>query len=231
MITRLKALILIVCWFFAALLFAPIAEKGVSATLREKKQFCIVIDAGHGGIDGGVCGKNSKVPESEINLAVAKKLCAAFENAAFKVIMTRNSENGLYGAPTFGYKKRDMQKRAEIIKSSGADLFISIHQNYYSDSARRGAQVFFFADKDRQFALEVQKSLNGMPEAARSCEAIEGNYFVLKQAKCPACLIECGFLSNADDEKRLLDEGYREKLVSAIFCGCLKYLTGSESAE
>ena len=73
----------------------------------------------------------------------------------------------------------------------------------------------------------MQNKLNSMKEASRECEILYGDYFVLKQADFPACIVECGFLSNAEDERLLLEESYREKLASAIFCGTLEYLTGA----
>lgn len=228
MTKSVKAIVIIVAFVFSVICIAPFFEAGVKeANAGKNNRFCVVIDAGHGGIDGGVTGRNSKVAESEINLAIALKLQKLFENAAIKTVLTRKNSGGLYGLATKGYKRRDMQKRAEIIKNSGADLFISIHQNFYSDSSRRGAQVFFYSEKDKNFASAVQNKLNSMKEASRECEILYGDYFVLKQADFPACIVECGFLSNAEDERLLIEESYREKLASAIFCGTLEYLTGA----
>ena len=148
MTKSVKAIVIIVAFVFSVICLAPFFEAGVKeANAGKNNRFCVVIDAGHGGIDGGVTGRNSKVAESEINLAIALKLQKLFENAAIKTVLTRKNAGGLYGLATKGYKRRDMQKRAEIIKNSGADLFISIHQNFYSDSSRRGAQVFFYSEK------------------------------------------------------------------------------------
>ena len=229
MTKSVKAIITIVSFVFSVICIAPFFEAGVKhASANKNKRFCVVIDAGHGGIDGGVTGRNSNVSESEINLDIAFKLQKLFENAAIETVLTRKTSGGLYGLASKGYKRRDMKKRAEIIKSSGADLFISIHQNFYSDSSRRGAQVFYYAEKDKKFAFCIQNKLNSMKEASRECEILFGDYFVLKQADFPACIVECGFLSNAQDEKLLLDESYREKLASAIFGGALEYLTETD---
>lgn len=195
-----------------------------------KNEYVVVIDAGHGGLDGGVSGKTSGICESEINLEIAKKLEFAFKNAGFKVVMTRSDSGGLYGLPIKGYKKRDMQKRAEIIKNATPDLFISIHQNYFSDCSRRGAQTFFYDETDKNFALALQKRLNDMSSSSRDFNPLFGDYFVLKQADCPSCLIECGFLSNEADEKLLITAEYQSELAQTIFLGTLDFLTSAKNS-
>ena len=194
---------------------------------NENGKYIIVIDAGHGGSDGGMEGRIFGTRESDINLYISRMLCHYLKKNGYKVIMTRNADITLSDGKTQNKKLSEMKKRAEIIKNSGADLFISIHQNFYSDSSRRGAQVFFYSEKDKNFASAVQNKLNSMKEASRECEILYGDYFVLKQADFPACIVECGFLSNAEDERLLIEESYREKLASAIFCGTLEYLTGA----
>lgn len=200
--------------------------KTEKAAKHTETPFVIVIDAGHGGIDGGVIGGTSKICESEINLEISKKLEKLFLNAGFTVVMTRTTSGGLYGIATSGYKKRDMQKRAEIIKNADADLFISVHQNFFGDRTRRGAQAFYYGDKDKEFAFRIQRRLNEMTTANRKYETLFGDYFVLKQAKCPSCLVECGFLSNEADEKLLLSESHQQYVAETLFFGALDYLTG-----
>ena len=124
-----------------------------------------------------------------------------------------------------------MQKRAEIIKNANPDLFISVHQNFFSDSSRSGAQAFFFAEKDKEFALCVQNKLNEMTTAKRKFQTLFGDYFVLKQADCPSCLVECGFLSNETDEKLLLTESHRQYVAETLFAGALDYLTERRRAQ
>lgn len=207
------------------IVFSAIAVQAANLNASPKSQFIVVLDAGHGGVDGGVSGKRYGAKESELNLEITKKLELTFKNAGFSVILTRDNSGGLYGFLGRGYKKRDMQKRAEIIKNANPDLFISIHQNFFSDSSRRGAQAFFYNDKGKTLAAEVQKKLNAMPEATRDLSPLFGDYYVLRQANCPSCLIECGFLSNEKDEELLLSDGYREKIAQTIFLGCLNFLT------
>ncbi|MBQ7164694.1 MAG: N-acetylmuramoyl-L-alanine amidase [Clostridia bacterium] len=208
--------------FVAAVCFLP-----VSAASSPAGVFTVVIDAGHGGIDGGVTGVNSGVAESELNLAVAKALKKNFSAAGFTVVMTRTTSAGLYGKAFASLKKTDMENRRKIIENASPDLVISVHMNKCPLPSRRGAQVFFKAGDDisRRFAEDIQGQLNSMKDAARECAALAGDYYILNVSPCPAALIECGFLSNAEDEKLLLDESYREDLAYAVFKGAVAYLT------
>ena len=185
----------------------------------------VVIDAGHGGIDAGVCGKATGVKECDLNLDIAKKLKGLFSRAGFAAVLTRKSRAGLYGLPTSGFKLRDMKKRREIIRESGADMVISVHQNFYSDSARRGAQVFFDSSSEagKELAVSIQSCLNAMDSATRKVNPLVGDYYILECTDSPSVIVECGFLSNAEDEKLLLTEEYRDEVAHAIFTGALEY--------
>lgn len=217
---------------FLSLLLAVIFTFGIcffalSRTTAQAGRLTVVIDAGHGGIDGGVTGVKSGVKESDINLSVSRFLQKEFEEAGFLVVQTRPTEAGLYGAATAGFKKRDMKKRAEIIDSNSPALVISVHQNFFSLSSRRGAQVFFRenGENSRTLACAIQTSLNEMPECVRKSEPLKGDYFMLNCNELPAVIVECGFLSNAEDEKLLLSEAYQKKLAAAIKNGALAYLS------
>ncbi len=213
----------------AAVVGVSVAAVGVKERVAANSPaptFTVVIDAGHGGIDGGVTGVNYGVVESELNLYMARALREDFENAGFCVVMTRTTSAGLYGASYSSLKKTDMLNRKKIIEQADADVVISLHMNKCSLPSRRGAQVFFKPqdDESRRLAERVQDRLNGMEEASRSCITLVGDYYVLNESPCPAILVECGFLSNAEDEKLLLTEEYREKLSYEIFCGTVGYL-------
>ena len=183
----------------------------------------VVIDPGHGGVDGGVTGVNTGVKESELNLEIAKGLKTCFESGGFKVVLTRETSAGLYGGLSKGFKMRDMQKRKEIVNGANADLMISVHLNYYSSPERRGAQVFFRQDDQRsqELARYIQKQLN---LTEREYSPLEGDYYVLNETNCLAVLCECGFLSNPEDERLLLTKEYRDKISYRIYKGCILYL-------
>ena len=195
------------------------------AAASPSDRFTVVIDAGHGGIDGGVTGITTGVKESELNLDIARKLKTKFDKSGAKTVMTRKTEAGLYGIYSKGFKRRDMQKRKQITLNAKADVFVSIHLNYYSSPLRRGAQVFYKIDEEKSKSLAdiVQAELNGGKECERDYTALAGDYYVLNEADCAAILCECGFLSNAEDEKLLLTDEYRDKIAERIFNGIEKY--------
>ncbi len=201
----------------------------LSGTAAEAHRLTVVLDAGHGGVDGGVVGVRTGVKESEINLAITYLLQEKFEDAGFAVALTRRTEAGLYGAATPGYKKRDMQRRAEIIRASSPAIVISVHQNFFSLSSRRGAQVFFreSSSLSRTLACNIQTALNDMPECVKRSDPLKGDYFILNCSEVPSVIVECGFLSNPEDEQLLLSDGYREKLVGAIVSGAIGFLSSS----
>lgn len=186
------------------------------------KPYTLVIDAGHGGVDGGVTGVSTGVKESDLNLVLSKKLSNIASSGIFNTILTRKTADGLYGLATKGFKQRDMQKRAEIIAKSGANFVISIHQNTYSNASRRGIQVFYSDNgngETKTFATYMQNYLNttmNIPTINRGFTAQNGDFFIVKCSKIPSIIIECGFLSNVDDERLLLDSKYQDKLVANI---------------
>ncbi len=185
--------------------------------------FTVVIDAGHGGIDGGVVGANG-VKESSLNLAYSKTLGGIFERAGFNVVYTRTGEGGLYGLPTNGFKLRDMKERKRIIDEAQPDLMISVHMNKFSASYRSGPQVFFQEGKERGKLLadNLQRVFNDFTGKER--EAIAGDYYVCRETNCPAVIVECGFLSNPDECAALQTAPYREQICNLIFNGAMLYL-------
>ncbi|MEG1581749.1 MAG: N-acetylmuramoyl-L-alanine amidase [Clostridia bacterium] len=185
----------------------------------------IVIDAGHGGIDPGGIGIKTKVKESELNLDVAFKLAKNLKNIGINCIMTRTNSNGLYGIYTADYKKRDMQKRKEIIDKANPDMVVSVHMNRYVRSSLRGAQVFY--DKKSNISKKLAESIQhyfktSLPESTKGVSV--GDYFMLKCTDSPSVIAECGFLSNEYDEALLINDAYQEKVAYAIFCGIIEYL-------
>lgn len=191
----------------------------------------IVLDAGHGGIDGGVVGKTTGVKESDINLAITYKLKASLEDMGFEITLTRKTEAGLYDAATKGFKKRDMQKRKEIIQAADPALVMSVHQNFYPSKNTRGGQVFYSKNFEgsQALALGLQKKLNALyaEEKVRSRAAASGEYFMLECADCPSVIVECGFLSNEKDEALLTNEVWQKKLADTLAAGVLAYFSDS----
>lgn len=208
-------------------IFCFSALSGSSAKSVDGGKIKVVLDAGHGGVDNGVSGVRTKVKESELNLKVVKKLENYLISAGIEVVLTRNSSAGLYGVATTNLKKKDMQKRKEIILNAKPNLVVSIHMNKFSVSTRRGAQVFYKANDEssKKLADSIQSSFNSMKEAPRQCESLVGDYYILNCTSIPSVIAECGFLSNPQDEALLITDEYQDAIAYSIFKGIIGYFS------
>ena len=220
-----KSVILILAGIILAAAIIGICAGVAAASTHDDGERIVVIDAGHGGIDAGVRGINTDTKESDINLAISKYLRGYFSDAGFTVIMTRKTQGGLYGVSTKGFKMRDMKKRKEIIEESNADMVISVHQNFCPIPSRRGGTVFYDKDSEsgKTLAASIQKSLNEMKESVKQSSPLVGDYYMLKCTQSPSVIVECGFLSNTEDEKLLVSESYQKSIAYAIFKGAVSY--------
>lgn len=180
----------------------------------------IVLDAGHGGWDPGKTGTNG-ADEKLLNLAVVEKLTEYLEQGGAEVIPTRDSDAALGKG-----KKTDMAERKKIANETGADILVSIHQNAFPSAKAKGAQVFYHksSEKGKVLAECVQESLRSRVDGSNMRQAKENkDYYILRTTGIPAVIVECGFLSNAEEERLLNDADYQEKLAWAIYCGILDY--------
>lgn len=189
----------------------------------------VVVDAGHGGIDGGVTGKTTGIKESDLNLSLAMELKWALEDMGFEVVLTRKTEAGLYGTTAKGFKKRDMLKRKEIIQTAEPDMVVSLHQNFYPSKIARGGQVFY-AHKNAESKLLAETLQNGLnalyaEDGAKSRNATAGEYFMLECCDVPSVIVECGFLSNPSDEKLLSSPVWKKRLAQTLAMGAVAYLS------
>lgn len=189
----------------------------------------IVIDAGHGGRDPGASG-SSGIVEEEVNLKIALKLRRLVEQGGGTAIMIREDNSGLYteGKNVKGTRKReDLENRHALINSCGANILISIHLNSFPESRYYGAQTFYMKgdDKSKRLAECIQKELIGVLNRGneRKAKSIDSIY-ILKNNNMPGALVECGFLSNHEEERLLRDDHYQEKVAWSIFIGIIKYL-------
>ncbi len=223
----------IVCCIAVAFSFMAAVGLCVQALSAPREVFAaqgelkIVLDAGHGGIDGGVTGVKTGVKESDVNLQITFALKKELENNGFSVALTRKTEEGLYDTTAKGFKKRDMQKRKEIIEREKPMLVISIHQNYYASQSQRGGQVFYGNNhpKSQVLAKSLQTSVNGIyaKEGVKDRKAHYGEYFMLQCYHAPSVIVECGFLSSPKDEALLVNTGWQKTLASALAEGVASY--------
>lgn len=144
-----------------------------------------------------------------------------------EVVMTREDDISLAEEGASSAKVSDLKKRVEIIDGADAALAVSIHQNSYTDSAVSGAQVFYYGDsaEGKLLAEALQQNLidNLDPSNTRAAKANE-SYYILKKTSIPTVIVECGFLSNPEEEALLSDEAYQEKIVEAVYEGIVDYL-------
>lgn len=200
--------------------YADIAEITRETFSFAVNQRVVLIDAGHGGWDPGKLGTVGE-DEKDINLKIADNLQTYLENSGGVVLLTRNNDEAL------GNRKRDdLFKRKELGNTSRADVVVSIHQNAYPSRSVKGSQVFYFktSDKSKVLAECIQKRLNTFADIGNRRIAKEnGDYYMLKQTNAPAVIVECGFLSNRSDEKRLNTQQYQEKVAWAIYTGIEDY--------
>ena len=221
---RLKSVIV----FMFILIISVGVSAGIVVVVKgdsvPKPTYTIVVDAGHGGRDDG-CTGSAGTRESEINLKIARNLKLYLETLGIKVVMTRNDGNGLYDSNAENFKLSDMEKRLNIIDDTHPDMVISIHQNSFADSLQRGAQVFYQEDDmvSKGFADSMQRQLLLQLVEARQ-ESNAGDYYLLKECGLPAVIVECGYLTNVEDEALLCSEGYQKSVAYAIMCGVVDYL-------
>lgn len=216
--------LLILCLLTGIICFSAINRTDGQTIVQKYK---VVLDAGHGGIDGGVVGVKTGVRESELNLKIVKILEKYLSDAGFSVVLTRKTDAGLYGLATSNLKRKDMEERRKIILEERPSLVVSIHLNKFSLSTRRGAQVFYKKGDvyGENLAKSVQNSFNLMEEATRECIPLTGDYYLFNCSDYPSIIAECGFLSNPEDEALLITEEYQDKLAYSIFKGIVEYLT------
>lgn len=188
-------------------------------------RWLVLLDAGHGGFDAGASGADTGVKESDLNLKVALLVQAALEDAGVRVLMTR-TEAGALGDT----KREDMARRGALLQTEGADAAVSIHMNKFSDRRIRGPMAYYQAGAEAGRALG-QCVIDSLTEALELKPRLPnpGNNFVTRVPVCPAVLVECGFLSNAEEEKLLQDEQYQRAIAEAIARGVIEFLERSSA--
>jgi len=229
MIVTIKRKTLIIVAVLLAAVIAVIAITAVAVSSVQTSGFngkTVVIDAGHGGRDGGVVGRITGVREADINLAIARHLRRFLESKGYRVVMTRNSPEGLYGLATQNRKMRDMETRRRIINNASPNIMISIHQNSFPDASVRGPQVFFShsCEGGEEAATLMQNVLNANLGSARLPK--QGDFFILECSPYLSLLVESGFLSNPEDEQLLITPAHQEKVAYIIAGGIHMILFG-----
>lgn len=213
-----------VLFLIAAYCLSREGAKLVENINGEKKT--VVVDPGHGGMDPGKIGIND-VEEKEINLEISLMLRDKLEKQGIQVVMTRETDQGLYDEDSSNKKVQDLQRRVELIHEEQPVCVVSIHQNSYPDASVKGAQVFYYEDSTdgKKLAEELQNALIAQVDPENHRQA-KGNttYYLLERTDVPLVICECGFLSNPEEAELLTDQAYQETLTDAIVSGILEYL-------
>ena len=208
-------------------------ETGQESTGKEAKKptegKLILVDPGHGESDPGMIGVGG-LEEKGINLSISLLLKKSLENRGYSVVMTRDTDKGLYDASANNKKAQDMQRRVALISEKSPVLSVSIHQNsYQQDTSVHGPQVFYYesSEEGRKLAAAIQSSLNEKLEVDRPRE-IKGNtsYYLLKRSQGTLVIVECGFLTNPEEAEKLQTEEYQKKVAEAVADGIHTYLNG-----
>ena len=195
----------------------------------------IIIDAGHGGEDGGAVGIDGTA-EKDLNLSISLKLNEILSSMGYQTRMVRTTDTSIHNADADTVRERkvsDIHNRAAIMNEYENCIYVSIHQNKYSGSSIWGAQTFYSPNNEesKELAQLIQSSIanNVQPDNKRVIKQSGTNIYVLYNATKPAVMVECGFVSNANELEQLKDDEYQNKMAFAISNGIINYLFSEET--
>lgn len=207
----------------------------VTASTTKSSPPTIVIDAGHGGEDGGAVASDG-TNEKNINLKIAEKLNSFFLSGGYKTEMIRTDDTAIYDKNTESIKSKkvsDMHNRLKIFNKNSNRVIISIHQNKFEQEKYSGTQIFYSPNNEnsRLLAKNIQSSVTGMlqPDNTRENKKADKNIYLLYNCTNPSVIVECGFISNPSELKKLKTDEYQTQMAFSIFCGCLEYISNSSN--
>ena len=208
----------------------------ISVNLNTRSELpVIIIDAGHGGFDGGATSSDGTI-EKDINLKISLYLSEYLSLFGFKSILTREDDNSLEDNKNESIKKRktsDIHNRMKIMEQTDNALFVSIHQNHYSVEKYNGLQVFYsptFSEESSLLAQNIQETVTEIlqPQNNRQIKKCGASVYLINNAVKPAVLVECGFLSNSKETELLKTDDYQRKIAFCISLGLFNYVNSKE---
>lgn len=208
---------------------ARITERALPVAAPPADKPTVVLDAGHGGMDSGAVGANGTL-EKNVNLSIVLALRDMLEMSGFNVVLTRDEDISIYDTGVTGIRNQklsDMDNRLEIIQSHPDSVFLCIHQNNYTDPLYFGGQMFYNDNNpnNRSLAQIMQNRFAQLqPGNDREIKLTGDELYLLKSNPNPSLMIECGFLSNPDEEAKLSTWEYQQKVAFTIYCGLMEYL-------
>ena len=216
--------LILLCALAFGMLSAP---EPTSAPTLLLEGLTVALDPGHGGYDGGARARDSGRWEKDLTLQIALAMEQELLRQGAQVVLTRREDVCLSEGDTAtkARKRADLQKRLDIADEAGADVFLSIHLNEYRSRAESGPQVFYQqgAEAGKGLAEALQRSMIAVLKPEKERKAMAGDYYVLR-GKLPSALVECGFLSNAREEKLLLTKDYHLKIAQAVSLGLSQWM-------
>ena len=214
---------------FCIVMFSAFSNITAHTSADIDDRITVIIDAGHGGEDGGA--EVDGILEKDINLSIADKLADTLRLCGVRVTAIRDEDISVYddSAQTLREKKvSDLKHRVEIVNGSENNILVSIHQNKFDNSAYSGAQVFYSSnnDKSRVLAESIRNSVVSLlqNDNTRELKPANSDIYLLDNATVPAVIVECGFLSNDEERAKLLDSGYQSEMAYSIAMGVLEYI-------
>lgn len=186
---------------------------------------CVIIDAGHGGIDTGATSCTG-LSESHINLEIALRLANLMHLLGIKTIETRNTDTSIHtqGKTISAQKASDLKNRVLLANTTPNAVVLSIHQNYFPDQRYKGAQVFYASSKlSNELAIQLQSDFINYLDSNRKAKRGEGIY-LMEKINCTGILVECGFISNSTEEMLLKSSEYQKKLCCIIVANMSNFI-------
>ena len=236
-VNRVGALIVLLCTYllvFGFIKTAQLPEQAVSVGAETDYPLpTIVLDAGHGGIDSGCVSVNG-AEEKDINLSIMLKLRDMLEVTGLRVEVTRDTDRSIHDTGVTGLgnqKKSDMKNRLDIVNSFDDAVFVSIHQNQFTDPKYSGAQMFYpeGSEESEHLAAIMQGNFVALlqPDNTREIKPVGTEIYLLHNAECPAVMAECGFLSNPEEAAKLESDEYQTMVAFTVYKSLCDYIFNS----
>ncbi len=211
-----------------------VSLNNVINTVSATDEITVIIDAGHGGIDGGTSAKDGTV-EKEINLSIALKLRDILQSMGIKTVMTRTDDRSIHDEGVTSIRSQkisDIKNRLNIIQTTPNAIFVSIHQNHYENSKYNGTQVFYSKNnpESKAFAEIIRINIinNLQKDNKREIKQTGKEIYLLYHSLVPSIMVECGFLSNEEDTKLLKDENYQQEFAFFTALGISEYIKSTK---
>lgn len=227
---QLAVFFAVIFFLSTGLLFYSKEETRDARAAMTAGEITVLLDAGHGGFDGGASVDG--IMEKHINLSLAKKLSDVLTQKGIRVIMTREEDKALSDGSDTSSKRQDMRRRRALMEEHPTAIFMSIHMNKFEQSSCKGAQVFYGKKNEKSELLAecIQAAIKRdvLPDNHRKAKKAGDNIYLLSGAHQPAVIVECGFLSNPEEFKLLQTEEYQQKMANAIATGLSDFLVGEK---